>query len=430
MPNEQTSIPAITDKRLVPPGILPRNIHHALLGGVAIVMVIVIFFSGRSTPKSRTPAAPGPEATAVPSNEDRLKEYKQRIEAESRKLAAEQAQLSQAKKAWSGSGYQYISPGSEGPGGNFYASPMGSSQSEPTQKSWIQQEREKRDYESRFASNLALTYRPDTKPTKSDVPAEPSGGLPAIDPRLYPWPLVLPQTNQVPELPGEVFKPARGFNGSATSDRAEHGSKTSPADLSHAHGKNYRLFEGTIIETVLTNRLDGTFSGPVNCMVSADVYSHDHGHILIPAGSRVLGNVHSVEGSGQQRLAVTFDRLIMPDGYSVNLDQFHGLDQIGETGLRDQVNHHYAQIFGASIAIGMIAGLAQSNTQYGTSTSATDAYRQGVSNSLAQSSIHILDRFLNVLPTFTVREGQRIKIYLAEDLILPAYENHEMPDDI
>ena len=64
------------------------------------------------------------------------------------------------------------------------------------------------------------------------------------------------------------------------------------------------------------------------------------------------------------------------------------------------------------------------------SESAADAYRQGVSSSLAQSSTHILDRFLNILPTLTIREGQRIKIYLQQDLALPAYENHEMPADI
>jgi type IV secretion system protein VirB10 len=120
----------------------------------------------------------------------------------------------------------------------------------------------------------------------------------------------------------------------------------------------------------------------------------------------------------------------MPDGFSVNLDQFRGLDQVGETGLRDQVNHHYLQIFGASIAIGMIAGLAQSNTSYGASVPATDVYRQGVASSLSQSSTHILDKFLNILPTFTIREGQRIKVYLAEDLTLPAYENHQIPGDI
>ena len=97
--------------------------------------------------------------------------------------------------------------------------------------------------------------------------------------------------------------------------------------------------------------------------------------------------------------------MIMPDGYSVSLDRFQGLNQIGETGLRDKVNRHYLQTFGVSLAIGAIAGLAQANTQYGIDVSGADAYRQGVSSSLSQSSLRILDRYLNILPTFTVREG-------------------------
>jgi len=120
----------------------------------------------------------------------------------------------------------------------------------------------------------------------------------------------------------------------------------------------------------------------------------------------------------------------MPDGFSVNLDQFAAMNQIGETGLRDKVDRHYLQTFGVSIAIGAIAGLAQANTRYGFDVSATDAYRQGVSTSVAQSSLRILDRYLNILPTFTIREGHRIKIYLAGDLLLPAYDRHRIPSDL
>ena len=119
----------------------------------------------------------------------------------------------------------------------------------------------------------------------------------------------------------------------------------------------------------------------------------------------------------------------MPDGYSVSLDQFQGLNQTGETGLRDQVNRHYMEIFGVSIAIGAIAGLSQANTQYEFTESASDTYRKGFSASLSQSSLRILDRFLNILPTFTIREGYRIKIYLASDLLLPAYDQHKIPND-
>jgi type IV secretion system protein VirB10 len=200
--------------------------------------------------------------------------------------------------------------------------------------------------------------------------------------------------------------------------------------LQRAQGHEYRLFEGTVIETVLTNRLDSSFSGPVNCMVRTNVYSHDGQHLLMPQGTWILGDVRKLQAQGEQRLAVSFHRLIMPDGYSVSLDKFQGLDQIGETGLRDQVNHHYVQIFGASLAIGAIAGVSQANTRYGLDTSAADAYRQGVATSLSQSSLQILDRFLNVLPTFTIREGCRIDVYLSQDLTLPAYEAHQMPSDL
>jgi type IV secretion system protein VirB10 len=241
----------------------------------------------------------------------------------------------------------------------------------------IERDRERRAYQSLFASNVALSHR-----------------------------------REVPESAGAKTTP----NPSATSEPA----LASPS----APAQSYRLFEGTILETVLTNRLDSSFSGPINCMVTTDVYSYDGAKLLIPQGSRVLGEAKKLESFGEQRLAVAFHRIIMPDGYSVSLDQFKGLDQIGETGLRDQVNHHYLQVFGVSIALGALAGLSQSNTRYSLDESALDAYRQGVATSVSQSAVHVLDRYLNVLPTFTIREGYRIKVYLSQDLMLPAYEQH------
>ena len=115
--------------------------------------------------------------------------------------------------------------------------------------------------------------------------------------------------------------------------------------------------------------------------------------------------------------------MLLPNGRRVDLEAFHGLNQIGETGLRDQVDRHYAEIFGASLAVGAIAGLAQAQTSVGLDASALDVYRQGAATSLAQSSARILDRFLNLLPTVTIREGHRIKVYLSNDLELPAYRD-------
>jgi type IV secretion system protein VirB10 len=141
-----------------------------------------------------------------------------------------------------------------------------------------------------------------------------------------------------------------------------------------------------------------------------------------------LGDVQKVAGLGQKRLAVTFHRLLMPDGYSVDLDQFHGLDQSGATGLRDKVNNHYVEIFGASIALGVIAGAAEAtNLNQGLNESGTEAYKSGVASGLSQSSANVLDRFINIPPTLTIREGHRIKVYVTQDMLLPAYEAHTIP---
>ena len=102
--------------------------------------------------------------------------------------------------------------------------------------------------------------------------------------------------------------------------------------------------------------LDGSAAAPVNCLVTSPVYSHDRQRILIPEGSKVLGEAQKLANLGQKRVAVAFHRLIMPDGFSISLDQFKGLNQIGETALQDKVNNHYMRIFGLSVALGLISG--------------------------------------------------------------------------
>jgi type IV secretion system protein VirB10 len=182
-----------------------------------------------------------------------------------------------------------------------------------------------------------------------------------------------------------------------------------------------RLLEGTLIETVLVNRLDGTFAGPVICLVTTPVYSHDRQSVVVPAGARVLGSSSPVQSWGDSRLAVSFHRLVMPNGRTHSLDRFKGLNQIGDTGLKDSVNRHYWQVFGASLAIGALSGLGQYGSRASFDTGFADSYRQSAGSSLAASTGRVLDRYLNVLPTITIREGYRIKVYLTNDLELPIY---------
>ena len=430
--------PQVQDKRTKPPGVLPKNIQAWIICGLALLMVIVFALSGKNPPKGKGVSATPQESVTDP-NAERIQEYQARIDEQTRKLREEQAQLTRTQQVL---GMPAGVPATAGAPATYLQAgyPRGAEPAVvgPNTEDSIQQDKRKREYQSLFASNVALSYRKEPANT-----AGPESVLPvsaAMQPRAlpsfgYPMPPELP-TAAAPALPKANTAREQKADEQANSRESEQaGDQARPkretdAELQRAEGKQYRLFEGTVLETVLTNRLDGYFSGPVNCMVTTNVYSHDGQRLLIPQGSRILGEVKRVETFGQQRLAVFFHRLIMPDGYSLSLDKFQGLSQIGETGLVDQINHHYIQIFGVSLAIGAIAGLSQANTQYGLNESAADAYRQGVTTSLSQSSMQILDKYLNVLPTFTIREGQRVKVYLSNDLLLPAYERHQIPSDL
>jgi type IV secretion system protein VirB10 len=225
--------------------------------------------------------------------------------------------------------------------------------------------------------------------------------------------------------------PLQAAEPAATESRAQsgglEGSQDTPArtDPISPAGPLHRLMEGTVIDTVLANRLDGSGVAPVNCLVTNPVYSHSGQHVVIPAGARVLGQTRAVQSLGETRLAVAFHRLLMPDGRSYRLDQFLGLNQIGDAGLRDRVNHHYWSTFGAAGAVGLITGLAQWLGTAGFSGGTgnrTVIIAGGATDSTAQASLQVMNRFLNRLPTITIREGHRVKVYLTSDLELPAYE--------
>jgi type IV secretory pathway VirB10-like protein len=248
-----------------------------------------------------------------------------------------------------------------------------------------------------------------------------------------------PQQQQGQAMPAQYGPADRQANSSLSAPEAERkqedtaGGYKRPleANVDSATGQPYLIYEGSALDTVLMNRLDGDAVGPVKVLVSNPLYSHDHQHVIIPEGTVVLGEAKKIGAAGfgqQRRMAVVFHRLIMPDGYSVDLDQFQGLDQIGEQGLKDKVNNHYLQIFGTSIALGVVAGASQITQGGGTiTTSGSQAFTNGAAGSVSQSAATILDRFIQIPPTITIREGHRVKVYFTRDLLLPAYSNHTIP---
>jgi type IV secretion system protein TrbI len=419
-----TSPLPIQDKAPKPPGLLPKNVQSWLLAGLAVLMVLIMWLTGGkkpSTPFRAMPAAPAVQAP-LEVNEAKIVELQNRIQQLQREQTVAQNALAQQTHLL-GTATQDPPSGASG------------SNNAPPERAEdaIQAERKKRAYLSLFSSNVALTYRksPQTAQAHENETGAPlaTGQEPAAAQLAELVKSFQPQVS-APAQPSNV---AQRKDSAAESTQKEETKSLAAAPVraaAAATGKTYILFEGTVLETVLINRLDGQMAGPIECLLSNDVYSHDRQHLLVPAGSKLLGETRKVESLGQSRLAVSFHRLLMPDGYSVSLDHFQGLNQIGDAGLRDQVNNHYLRIFGASLAIGAIGAVAQGGTSGALTASGADLMRQGFAQSTAQSSAQILDRFLNILPTITIREGHRIKVYLSGDLALPDYANHTMPSNL
>jgi type IV secretion system protein VirB10 len=190
-------------------------------------------------------------------------------------------------------------------------------------------------------------------------------------------------------------------------------------------GQLYRVFEGTVLEGVVTNHVDGGLAGPILVMLTTDYYSHDHQQLLMPQGTRLIGSVQSVGNAQQRKMFVTFHRAVCPDGFSLDFDKYLGLDQIGTTGLATKVDHGYLLAFGAAAAIGGLGGLAQIGNNGSVFTPSTEI-RNGISEQSAAEGEQVLNHFLNRLPIITLKEGSRARIYIGRDILIPSYAAHRV----
>jgi type IV secretion system protein TrbI len=440
----------VEKKALKPAGLLPKNTQQLVILAVAVVMVLIMWLTGSGKrPPTATASTPTPRIQAA--DPATVQDFKQSIQNDQ---AATRQPISQADfgRLQALGLTDRIPPGTVlPPDGTPPPPPLVAGATvenqPPPPPDPVKEDKKKREYLSLFAPNVAFTSRRGQE-------AEQLVGFQARASTISPPTAThepLTQNTEELEQQGQQlqgqFATANRAPAQVNRDMQSNAQETlreqkiengvvhnpdgsQPGAFNSSTDKRYVLFEGTVLEALLINRLNGTFSGPVNCLVTNDIYSHDGQHVLIPAGTKVLGEAKKVEAFGQQRLAVFFHRLIMPDGFSVTLDQFKGLNQIGETSLRDRVNNHYLQIFGASLAIGVLGGIAQAGTGNVYTNSTSEQARAGFGSSLANSSMQILDKFLNVLPTVTIREGNRVKVYLAGDLLLPDYSQHTMQPNI
>ncbi|MDE1161172.1 MAG: TrbI/VirB10 family protein [Acidobacteriaceae bacterium] len=429
--------PVLNKKPFDPKGVMQKHSKPIVYGGFSVLVIIALIFSshGKTAVNAKQQQKQNnPQPLVQDNTENNVADLKSQLAHQQQTLdqaAANDPSLVNVTPQQRAAALGYSATGQAQPcipgqpcnqqmQGYGYAQQNGGGAGHVSPEQQASQElaakERQRAYESRFSSNLAYSRPPDAPPQTQATNTDNGTYLPAS----------MASGQQASSL---VNARAAGdpppAQGQSTFNRKPE------VNIDSASGQPYVLYEGTTIDTVLMNRLDGDAVGPVKVLVSNPIYSHDHQHVLIPDGTIVLGEAKKIGGSGfgqQRRMTVAFHRLIMPDGYSVDLDQFHGLDQIGEEGLKDKVNNHYLQIFGTSIALGVIAGAAEISQGGGVyAGSGPQVFTNGAAASVSQSATTVLDRFMQIPPTITIREGHRVKVYITQDMLLPAYERHTIP---
>lgn len=207
--------------------------------------------------------------------------------------------------------------------------------------------------------------------------------------------------------------------------RAEAGGYLPDAEIP-ALGR-HELVAGSVIPAVLVTAINSNLPGTVTAEVRQTVYDSFHPDVvLIPQGTRLVGEYSSNVGYGQSHVLVAWDELILPNGSTVDLKRMEGVNGQGQAGLRDLVHNHYLRTFGSAIlmsALGVAAQLSQpQSSSVLQSQNAGQTAAGAAADSINQVAAQLLERNLNVAPTLIIRPGFTFNVMVNKTMILSAYD--------
>lgn len=181
------------------------------------------------------------------------------------------------------------------------------------------------------------------------------------------------------------------------------------------------LSAGSVIAASLVTGLRSDLSGLVTAQVTERVYDSPTGRVLlIPQGARLIGSYDSVVAFGQKRALVVWQRIILPDGSSLALDNVPATDAAGYAGLADRVDFHTWQLL-KGVALSTLMGVAP-ELLLSSDNDLVEAIRRSTVDSGARSADQIVAKNLAVQPTITVRPGTPVRLVVHRDLVLPPWK--------
>lgn len=232
-------------------------------------------------------------------------------------------------------------------------------------------------------------------------------------------PNALTQPDAVPPLDAGAAQNMQGRKLAFVNAEADR--RTVSPDRVEEKASPYVLQAGSVIAAALITGIKSDLPGSITAQVTENVYDSPTGsHLLIPQGARLIGQYDSQVAFGQSRVLLVWNRVVMPDGTSIVLERLQGTDPQGFSGLEDEVDYHWGQLFKAA-ALSTLLGVG---TQIGSDNEESEiaqAIRESAQGTASNVGQQIVSRQLNIQPTLTIRPGFPVRVIVNRDLVMQAY---------
>jgi type IV secretion system protein VirB10 len=186
----------------------------------------------------------------------------------------------------------------------------------------------------------------------------------------------------------------------------------------------YKILQGKLIAAVLETAVDSDLPGMVRAVITKDIYSDAGDVVLLPRGTRLVGQYNASLSTGQTRVIVAWTRAITPQYIDIALGS-PNTDQLGQAGMGGEVDTHFWKIFGTSALLSVL-GVAASSTNTGSNQNQLNGnlYQNAVSQGVLNTSNTVLQTKINIQPTVRIAQGSLIQVFVARDLDFSAMAHY------
>ncbi|RUX08699.1 TrbI/VirB10 family protein, partial [Mesorhizobium sp. M8A.F.Ca.ET.059.01.1.1] len=185
----------------------------------------------------------------------------------------------------------------------------------------------------------------------------------------------------------------------------------------------YQLMAGSVIAASLITGINSDLPGLVVAQVTENVNDTVTGSVLlIPQGSRLIGTYDSVVAFGQRRALLVWQRVILPDGSSIEIDNLPATDTAGYAGLEDKVDFHTWQLF-KGVALATLLGVGSELSLGDNESDLVKAIRESAQQNVSRAGQRITEKNLDIQPTITIRPGWPLRVVVRKDIVLRPYSN-------